>query len=270
MDLKEKEVVDERTATDGSENEDKGPPRKLSRLAEDVCKKPAAVPSNQVVVDAFLSFGDQELHRGQTGQGVTHLRAARSIRDHPCAITSESDARDVPLVGAKMAPQVEQILTSNRFEDNAVCPEGSKLAVTHDAPVNEKLVEHEHYDTAENVESDGTCEQGSDSHECPDTPPSQDACSKPVQVHESHHIDDALSARVDVEPANSTDEESAFDHAAHRLHDAAELVTSGSVGKAIGCIGEMVSTFVNDKVGLKLASDNTTEDDDENDWPLRL
>ncbi|CAI5746745.1 unnamed protein product [Peronospora destructor] len=251
---KEDEIVDERTATDDLEkkDEDEGPPRKLSRLAKDVCKKPAAVPSNQVVVDAFLDFGDQELHRGQTGQGVTHLRAALSIRDHPCAITSGIDARDVPLVGAKMATQVEQILNSNRLEDKAVCSKVSKLAVTKHQQVNNELAKHDHHDTAENVEDHGTHEQGSDNHERPDTSSSQEARSKPAQVDGNQNINDALPAHVEAKSTNSADEGTAFDHAVHHLYDAAELVASGGVGKAIGCIGEMVSTFVNDKVGLKL------------------
>ncbi|CAH0520045.1 unnamed protein product [Peronospora belbahrii] len=114
--------VDKIAAVEEGEEEDEGPPRKCSRLAEEVRKQPAAVPSNQVIVNAFLDSGDQELHCGRTGQGVAHLRAARSIHEYPRTITSGIEARDVPLVGAKMAAQIEQILDSRPVEVKKYTP----------------------------------------------------------------------------------------------------------------------------------------------------
>ncbi|KAI9921596.1 hypothetical protein PsorP6_001982 [Peronosclerospora sorghi] len=92
---------------------------KLSLLANEILKKAAAVPSNQVIVNAFWDYGDQQLQRGHYGLGVSHLRAARAIRDYCIAITSIDEARNVPLIGSKMATQVEQVLNFGKLEDKA-------------------------------------------------------------------------------------------------------------------------------------------------------
>ncbi|KAF4041083.1 Helix-hairpin-helix motif-containing protein 8 [Phytophthora infestans] len=113
VDLEEDEVGDENIAA----NEGEEPPRKVSRLTEDVRKEPAAVFSNQVIVNTFADYGEQQLHQGHTGTGVTHLRAACAIRDYPRAIESGTEARAVPLVGSKMATQIEQLLSSGKLED---------------------------------------------------------------------------------------------------------------------------------------------------------
>ncbi|KAI9912090.1 hypothetical protein PsorP6_008822 [Peronosclerospora sorghi] len=102
------------------------PPRKLSRLANEILKKPAAVPSNQVIVNAFWDYGDQQLQRGHSGLGVSHLRAARAIRDYRISITSIDEARNVPLIGSKMATQVEQVLNFGKLEDKAKNPDMKK------------------------------------------------------------------------------------------------------------------------------------------------
>uniref|UniRef100_M4BKW2 Crossover junction endonuclease MUS81-like HHH domain-containing protein n=1 Tax=Hyaloperonospora arabidopsidis (strain Emoy2) TaxID=559515 RepID=M4BKW2_HYAAE len=93
------------------------PSPKLPRLAEDELKKPAAVGSNQVIVNALFDYAEEQLQQGHTGKGVTHLRAARALRDHSSAVTTGTEARDVPLVGTKLAAEVEQILESGKVED---------------------------------------------------------------------------------------------------------------------------------------------------------
>ncbi|KAE9236096.1 hypothetical protein PF005_g1204 [Phytophthora fragariae] len=117
VDLEEDEVDDDNGEQEGEhgDNEDISP-QKLSRLAEDVRKKPAVVTSNQAIVDAFMDYGDEQLHGGHTGKGVTHLRAALAIRDYPHAITSVEEARAVPMVGVKMAEQVKQILSTGELK----------------------------------------------------------------------------------------------------------------------------------------------------------
>ncbi|KAG2769436.1 hypothetical protein PC129_g10640 [Phytophthora cactorum] len=139
VDLEEDEVGDENnTAEAEAEAEDEEPPRKISRLTEDVRKEPAAVFSNQVIVNTFTDYGEQQLHRGHTGKGVTHLRAARAIRDYPHAITSGTEARAVPLVGTKMATQIEQILSSGQLEDKPKLEKHSLPKVVrkvHETPV---------------------------------------------------------------------------------------------------------------------------------------
>ncbi|RLN88510.1 hypothetical protein BBJ28_00026179, partial [Nothophytophthora sp. Chile5] len=52
------------------------PPHRQVRLAAEVREKPAANAANQKIVDAFTNYGEQQLDRGHTGKGVSHLRAA--------------------------------------------------------------------------------------------------------------------------------------------------------------------------------------------------
>ncbi|KAI9914944.1 hypothetical protein PsorP6_008296 [Peronosclerospora sorghi] len=103
--LNKDEIVSDSTCIEEDEREDQKPPQKLSCLANEILKKPAAVPSNQVIVNAFWDYGDQHLQRGHSGLGVSHLQAARAIRDYRIAITSIDEVRNVPLIGSKMATQ---------------------------------------------------------------------------------------------------------------------------------------------------------------------
>ncbi|KAG6966664.1 hypothetical protein JG688_00006666 [Phytophthora aleatoria] len=379
VDLEEDEVGDENNT---AEAEDEEPPRKISRLTEDVRKEPAAVFSNQVIVNTFTDYGEQQLHRGHTGKGVTHLRAARAIRDYPHAITSGTEARAVPLDGTKMATQIEQILSSGQLEDkpklekhslpkvlnfrsvnkgmthlraarelqltdhvvtsgdqarrdvslvgpaiadkidqilkygrivkdipvsgrniqpaliaenHAVRPENQSIVdaltdygsshlhsghvgkgVAHlraamairDADIEvtsgkqaaelikyvgaqigakiDQLLEHGHADTDDDV--DDQDEEGSEFgvREPSGTPQIvHEVRSKPARVEGNQEIVDALSAHGERQLVKwHTGQGTAFMRAARRLRDAAELVTSGTVAKALGCIGNKVTAFI--------------------------
>ncbi|KAI9910237.1 hypothetical protein PsorP6_010726 [Peronosclerospora sorghi] len=145
--LKKDEIVSESTCIEEDEREDEKPPRKLSRLANEILKKPAAVPSNQVIVNALWDYGDQQLQRGHSGLGVSHLRAARAIRDYRIAITSIDEARNVPLIGSKMATQVEQVLNFDKAKNSDMKkhPPSQLLRQVLDAPAkireNQPLVD---------------------------------------------------------------------------------------------------------------------------------
>ncbi|ETL94453.1 hypothetical protein L917_07595 [Phytophthora nicotianae] len=92
-------------------------PHKTIRLVEEVREKKAANPANQKIVDAFAAYGEEQLEHGHTGKGVSHLRAALHIRDHPDAINSSKEARAVPMVGNKIAAQIEEILATGKVKD---------------------------------------------------------------------------------------------------------------------------------------------------------
>ncbi|CAI5703103.1 unnamed protein product [Peronospora effusa] len=92
-------------------------PHKTIRLVEEAREKKAVNPANQKIVDAFANYGEEQLDRGHTGKGVSHLRAAIHIRDHPDAITSARQARAVPMVGDKLASQIEEVLATGKFKD---------------------------------------------------------------------------------------------------------------------------------------------------------
>ncbi|OWZ24071.1 hypothetical protein PHMEG_000964 [Phytophthora megakarya] len=92
-------------------------PHKTIRLVEEVREKKAANSANQKIVDAFAAYGEDQLDHGHTGKGVSHLRAALHIRDHPNVITSAKDARAVPMVGEKLASQIEEVLAKGKLKD---------------------------------------------------------------------------------------------------------------------------------------------------------
>jgi hypothetical protein len=89
-------------------------------LAQEIRERPAAIPENQKLVDGFLAYGEQQLSRGNTGKGSTHLRAAKYIRDYCSAIKSGVDALSVDYVGNKMAKQVEDILRMGQIQDESL------------------------------------------------------------------------------------------------------------------------------------------------------
>ncbi|KAJ8558933.1 hypothetical protein ON010_g8512 [Phytophthora cinnamomi] len=93
------------------------PPHKTILLVEKVREKKAANPANQKIVDAFANYGEEQLDHGHTGKGVSHLRAALHIRDHPDAITSAKNAHAVPMVGNKIASQIEEVLVTGKLKD---------------------------------------------------------------------------------------------------------------------------------------------------------
>ncbi|CEG48538.1 hypothetical protein L915_07780 [Plasmopara halstedii] len=97
--------------------EDSMPPHKTVRLVEEVREKKAVNSANQKIVDAFADYGDYQLNHGHTGKGVSHLRAALHIRDHPDAIKSAKEARSVPMVGDKLAAQIDEVIKTGRLTD---------------------------------------------------------------------------------------------------------------------------------------------------------
>ncbi|KAL4087259.1 hypothetical protein PRIC1_013156 [Phytophthora ramorum] len=92
-------------------------PHKALRLVEEAREKKAANAANQKIVDAFTDYGEDQLNHGHTGKGVSHLRAAIHIRNHPDAIASAKDARAVPMVGEKLASQIEEVLATGKLKD---------------------------------------------------------------------------------------------------------------------------------------------------------
>lgn len=94
------------------------PHHKRIKLAEEAREKPAKCPENQKIVDAFIEYGVRQLEQGHTGKGVTHLRAAHTIRDYDKVIKSGSDATSVEYVGSRMAAQIEQVLKNGKIIDN--------------------------------------------------------------------------------------------------------------------------------------------------------
>ncbi|GMF09473.1 unnamed protein product [Phytophthora lilii] len=120
-----------------NEDEEEGEtmaPHKTVRLVEEAREKKAANPANQKIVDAFTNYGEEQLDHGHTGKGVSHLRAAIHIRDHPDAITSAREARVVPMVGDKLASQIEEVLVTGKLKDDTADQNVSTDVEDHQRP----------------------------------------------------------------------------------------------------------------------------------------
>ncbi|RLN48071.1 hypothetical protein BBJ28_00026913, partial [Nothophytophthora sp. Chile5] len=72
----EGEEYEEDQEVDEDEGVESLPPHRQVRMAAEIREKPVANAANQKIVDAFTNYGEQQLDRGHTGKGVSHLRAA--------------------------------------------------------------------------------------------------------------------------------------------------------------------------------------------------
>lgn len=88
-----------------------------SQLLKDVRTYEARHPDNQGIVDALADYGENELKYGNTGKGISHLRAAREILMVDYPIKSGSQARTAPMVGNVIAQKIEQILKYGKVVD---------------------------------------------------------------------------------------------------------------------------------------------------------
>lgn len=194
-------------------------------IVVDLRENPAVRPENQRIVDALVDYGDSHLHSGHRGKGITHLRAARAIRDADVVVTCGKDAvESIKQVGARVGETIDRLLE----QGNADTDEDEDVSQT-----------------------DEGSEYGA--REPSDTPPIVlEVRSKPAQVEGNQEIVDALSVHGEKQLLRwHTSQGTAFMRAARRLRDAAELVTTGSVAKALGCIGDKVVTFIDTVVVCK-------------------
>uniref|UniRef100_M4BKW1 Crossover junction endonuclease MUS81-like HHH domain-containing protein n=1 Tax=Hyaloperonospora arabidopsidis (strain Emoy2) TaxID=559515 RepID=M4BKW1_HYAAE len=129
-----KQAGQEQGGQDQGGREESMAPHKSIRLVEEAREKRAANSANQKIVDALANYGEEQLDRGHTGKGVSHLRAAIHIRDHPDAITSAKEARAVPMVGDKLASQIEEILATGKVKDDTADQNVSTNVDHHQRP----------------------------------------------------------------------------------------------------------------------------------------
>jgi DNA polymerase/3'-5' exonuclease PolX len=207
-------------------------------IVKDLRETAAVRPENQPLVDALVDYGDSHLHSGHRGRGITHLRAARAIRDAEVVVASGKQAMEsIKLVGERVAAKIDQVL------------------------------EHGHADSETEAADDSKSEEGSEfgAREPPDTPPIvREVSSKPAQVEGNQEIVDVLAGHGQKHLAKChTSQGTAFMRAARRLRDAAELVTSGSVAKTLGCIGDKVVAFIDTMVAFKSTEVATPDTADE-------
>ncbi|KAG7389651.1 hypothetical protein PHYPSEUDO_010048 [Phytophthora pseudosyringae] len=194
-------------------------------IVTDLRENLAVRSANQPIVDALLDYGDSHLHSGHRGRGITHLGAAKAIRDAGVVVMlGEQAVEAIKQVGAQVDAKIDHFLKnghidSDQDDDDEQGEEGSEFGV------REPL----------------------------DTPPIvYEVRSKPAQLEGNQGLVDALSAHGEMQLAKwHTGRGTAFMRAARRLCDAFELVISGSVAKAFGCIGDKVVSFIDTMVMFK-------------------
>ncbi|KUF90054.1 hypothetical protein AM588_10005108 [Phytophthora nicotianae] len=253
-------------------------PHKTIRLVEEVREKKAANPANQKIVDAFAAYGEEQLEHGHTGKGVSHLRAALHIRDHPDAINSSKEARAVPMVGNKIAAQIEEILAtgshlysghrgkgishlraaqgirdsdtvvkSGKQASKAIGMVGQRIAAKIDQIIQQGHADSDEdyeYDAAEEEEEEES-EYGKRERDSVVPPIVRDVVSKPAEVEKNQVLVDALVEYGEEELyKRHTGRGTAFLRAARRLRDADMAVTNGQEAKKLGRIGDKVANYI--------------------------
>lgn len=198
-------------------------------IVEDLRLNRAVQIKNQPLVDTLADYGSSHLHSGHAGKGVAHLRAAKAIRDTEFVVTSGAEAEaSLKKVSATVAAKIDQILKQG------------------------------HADTdEEDDDSQGDGESEFGIRELPGTPPIvHEVRSKPTRIEENQEMVNALSTHGETQLAKlHTGRGTAFMRAARRLQDAAEVVTNGTVAKALGCIGDKVGAFID-----VITMENATEE----------
>ncbi|TMW56610.1 hypothetical protein Poli38472_006620 [Pythium oligandrum] len=183
------------------------PHHKRIKLAEEARDPPARCPENQKIVDAFIEYGSSQLERGHTGKGVTHLRAAREIRDYDKVIKSAYDAKAIGYVGDKMASQVEQVLRDGKIHDDS-----PDLNVSKDYKHNEPNIVH-------------------------------DIRDKPAKCPENQKFVDALADFGEHQlQYGNTGKGTSHLRAAKELHNTDTVITSGhQAATVVGYIGDVIA-----------------------------
>lgn len=140
---------------------------KMPELVTKVRDTPAKCKENQPIVDALAKFGEHELLFGNSGKGVTHLRAANEIHNADMIIKSGSDAQhSIPLIGDVIGDKIDQILQHGRiFRDTGATSlrDGSHRPAGSLAPIVEHLLTHPPKVTANQKIVDALIDYG-DSH----------------------------------------------------------------------------------------------------------
>ena len=80
-------------------------------IVQDVCSKRAQVEKNQILVDALVEYGEEELYKRHTGRGTAFLRAARRLRDAGVEVNNGKDVKSIG-IGDKVAAYIDTILAS--------------------------------------------------------------------------------------------------------------------------------------------------------------
>ncbi len=197
---------------------------RIPPIVQDLRKTPAKVSENQKIVDALLDYGYAHLQSGHRGKGISHLRAAKEIRNSEIMIRNATDAMNIPMVGTHVVNKVEQILSHGHADSD------------------------EDYEQSEEEEKDGEDVDGEygevyDTHHTPSLV--QEVRSFLAVCPENQKIVDALSNFGEKRlHAKDTGRGVTYLRAARQLRDTQQVITSGEQAKSIGMIGNKVASLI--------------------------
>lgn len=81
-------------------------------IVMDVCSKSAKVEKNQLLVDALVEYGEEQLYKRHTGRGTAFLRAARRLRDADVAVNNGKELKALGRIGDRVADRVDKMLAA--------------------------------------------------------------------------------------------------------------------------------------------------------------
>ncbi|RLN44581.1 hypothetical protein BBJ28_00012079, partial [Nothophytophthora sp. Chile5] len=190
----------------------------------DLRDKPATRPENQPIVDALVDYGDSHLYSGHRGKGISHLRAARAIRNSSTVVTfGDQASKAIDMVGERVGAKIDQIL------------------------------EHGHADS-EYEDEEGEVDEGEEygvrERESTLPPLAREVRGKHAQVQKNQLLVDALASRGEEQLAiGHTGRGTAYLRAARQLRDADKEVKSSAEARTISRIGDKVAAYIDTIVG---------------------
>lgn len=222
--LKHGRIVKDVGETTGSRGRSRGG-YTVAPIVKDLRENPAKCSENQPIVDALVDYGESHLYSGHRGKGISHLRAARSIRSAETVVKSGQQAiKDIGMVGRNVAKKIDQILETGHADSD----------------------EDYEYDVDEEEDSD----YGEEYRESEEPPLVQEIVSKRARMEKNQPLVDALVKYGEKElHKRHTGRGTAFLRAARRLRDADTVVSSGEEAKQLGQIGDKVAEFLSNNFG---------------------
>ncbi|DAZ94554.1 TPA: hypothetical protein N0F65_002206 [Lagenidium giganteum] len=201
----------------------------LAPIVQDLRDNPAKHQENQKIVDRLTEYGDAHLSSGHRGKGISHLRAAKSIRDSDVIIKEPKDAVKIGYVGKNVAHKVQQILEHGNADDD------SDYDPAEDEGYEEEEEEGENY---------------SDSKSVPNkvAPIVQEVRAEKAKVAANQALVDALTdfGEQQLKEAH-TGRGITYVRAAREIRNTTEEIKSGAQAKKVAIVGDKVAKFI-DKV----------------------
>ncbi|CCI44846.1 unnamed protein product [Albugo candida] len=189
-------------------------------IVQDLRNNPAKKKENQLIVDRLTDYGESHLTSGHRGTGISHLRAAREIRKADTVVQSGASARQIGMVGGRVAQKIDQILRDGHADDD------------------------EDYHPGDDEEEPEGTEYGS--REKVHIPPIvEDIRSRSAAKKENQRLVDALTDYGEEQlKQKHTGRGITYLRAAREIQNTSEVIKSGQDAKKVAVVGDKVADFV--------------------------